>query len=115
MMSFNLVVWCQYSPFLFLIKNIFVTLLFIHQIWNIKSAECLHTFQGGIGGSAGGVRCNSVHIQPRQPDHFILCNKSSTIFVMNLQGQVNHFSINSLKSIFDYFFILYMFLAGRFH
>jgi len=58
------------------------------KIWNIKSAECLHTFQGGIGGSAGGVRCNSVHIQPRQPDHFILCNKSSTIFVMNLQGQV---------------------------
>lgn len=77
-----------HNPFIFLIKNIFVTLLFIHQIWNIKSAECLHTFQGGIGGSAGGVRCNSVHIQPRQPDHFILCNKSSTIFVMNLQGQV---------------------------
>lgn len=77
-------------------------MLFIHQIWNIKSAECLHTFQGGIGGSAGGVRCNSIHIQPRQPDHFILCNKSSTIFVMNLQGQVKIFNEKLDFILFDF-------------
>jgi len=58
------------------------------KIWNTKSGECLHTFQGGIGGSSAGIRINSVLPLPRATDQFVLCNKSSTIFVMNMQGQV---------------------------
>ena len=58
------------------------------KIWNTKSGECLHTFQGGIGGVSAGTRINSVHPLPRAPDQFVMCNKSSTVFVMNMQGQV---------------------------
>jgi len=58
------------------------------KVWNTKSGECLHTFQGGIGGVSAGTRINSVHQLPRAPDQFVLCNKSSTVFVMNMQGQV---------------------------
>jgi len=58
------------------------------KIWNTKSGECLHTFQGGIGGSSAGIRINSVHPLPRAPDQFVLCNKSSTVFIMNMQGQI---------------------------
>jgi len=58
------------------------------KVWSVKSGECLHTIQGGIGGSSAGIRIHSVHMLPRSPDQFVLCNKSSTIFVMNMQGQI---------------------------
>ena len=65
----------------------------------MKSGECLHTFQGGIGGSSAGIRINSVHSLPRNVDQFALCNKSSTLFIMNMQGQVRHVVFNVKENI----------------
>jgi len=58
------------------------------KLWNVKSGECQHTFQGGIGGTAGACRINSVHLVPRNVEQFALCNKSSTVFFMTMQGQI---------------------------
>lgn len=58
------------------------------KIWNAKSGECVSTFQGGIGGSAAACRINSCHLVPRNTEQFAFCNKSSTVFFMNMQGQI---------------------------
>lgn len=71
----------------------------------MKSGECLHTFQGGIGGSSAGIRINSVHSLPRNVDQFALCNKSSTLFIMNMQGQVKHVDFN-FKEIITLFTVI---------
>jgi hypothetical protein len=31
---------------------------------------------------------NSVHLFPKSTDHIIVCNKTSSIYIMTLQGQV---------------------------
>jgi len=39
-------------------------------------------FQGG------DASVNSVHLFPKNTDHIVVCNKTSSIFIMTLQGQV---------------------------
>eukprot|EP00794_Sanderia_malayensis_P019400 gene19400-21323_t len=58
------------------------------KIWNLKTTECLHTFQGAIGATTSDISVNSVHLLPRNIDQFVLCNKSNTIFILNMQGQI---------------------------
>ncbi|MFS8009013.1 putative transcription factor WD40-like family [Helianthus anomalus] len=36
----------------------------------------------------GDASVNSVHLSPKNPDHVIVCNKTSSIYLMTLQGQV---------------------------
>jgi hypothetical protein len=42
---------------------------------------CFH-FQGG------DASVNSVHLFPKISDHIVVCNKTSAIYIMTLQGQV---------------------------
>ena len=35
------------------------------------------------------VTIHSIHLLPKQLDRFIVCNKSNTIAIMNMQGQVS--------------------------
>lgn len=40
----------------------------------------------------GDASVNSVHLSPKNAEHVIVCNKTSSIYLMTLQGQVFVFS-----------------------
>lgn len=58
------------------------------RVWDSKSCDCLTSFRPPQTTSSGEVSVSTVHFYPRNAEQVIVCNKSSTIFLMTLQGQV---------------------------
>lgn len=58
------------------------------KIWNLRSTECTATLKPSVllGISECGV--SGLAAVPRAPDQFLVCCKSNTACVMNLQGQL---------------------------
>ncbi|KAH7727523.1 WD-repeat protein [Aphelenchoides avenae] len=53
------------------------------KVWNLKSCECINTFR-----VSGDVPVTSLHPIPKSNDQFLICNRTNTVVVVNLQGQI---------------------------
>ena len=59
------------------------------KVWDAKSTDCVSTFGGQFQPNAvTDVTINSVTLMPRNPDQIIVCNRSNTVYVTTLQGQI---------------------------
>ena len=56
----------------------------------MKTTECVKTIKPDVGSGAIDLTINSIHLFPKNVDQFVMCNRSSTVAIMNMQGQVIH-------------------------
>eukprot|EP00298_Acanthocystis_sp_HF-20_P011848 c19601_g1_i1.p1 GENE.c19601_g1_i1~~c19601_g1_i1.p1 ORF type:complete len:511 (+),score=215.87 c19601_g1_i1:55-1587(+) len=56
------------------------------RVWEAKSCECLKVFRPPH--ATGEISINSVILHPRNPDHIVICNRSNTVYIMTIQGEL---------------------------
>ncbi|KAI1283157.1 WD40 repeat-containing protein SMU1 [Halotydeus destructor] len=59
------------------------------KIWSLKTTECTQTYTSTAIGSGGHseLTVNNLLLFPKSADNFLVCNRSSTLAIMNSQGQ----------------------------
>ncbi|VDL24169.1 unnamed protein product [Hymenolepis diminuta] len=58
------------------------------RVWSTRTAECVSNFKTISGLVGREVPILSVQPMPRNADQFVVCSRSNTIAIMNMQGQV---------------------------
>lgn len=69
------------------------------KIWDSKTTDCLQTYIPSMPGTEATIKDTSIHsisLNPKNPDQFYICNRSTIVYLMNMKGQVR--KLNSFYS-----------------
>lgn len=69
------------------------------RVWSTKSTECINVFAAATV-SAPDISVNGLAMLPKQQDNFLVCTRSNTLSIMNLQGQTVKTLSNGKESDF---------------
>ena len=58
------------------------------RVWDAKSCDCLTSFRPPTPASGVELSINSLAFLPTNPDHLVVCNRSPTLYIMSLGGEV---------------------------
>ncbi len=57
-------------------------------IWELKTTECVKKIRPPQRHAGDEASVLSIHLYPKNNDYFIVCNRSSTVYLMTQEGQV---------------------------
>ena len=58
------------------------------QLWDFKTSDCLRTFSPPQASMLTDCACNSVAFLPRHRDQLVVSNRTGSVYIMSLAGEV---------------------------
>ncbi|TRY99536.1 hypothetical protein DNTS_020828 [Danionella cerebrum] len=58
------------------------------KVWIVKSMDCTHTIKTPDVSEGTDITVNNIVLVPKTPEHFVVCNRTNTVVVTNIHGQV---------------------------
>jgi WD40 repeat-containing protein SMU1 len=58
------------------------------QVWDVKTSDCLRTFTPPQTNLLTDCASNTVHFLPRNRDQLLVCNRTGSMYIMSVTGDV---------------------------
>ncbi|XP_058641272.1 WD40 repeat-containing protein SMU1 isoform X3 [Onychostoma macrolepis] len=58
------------------------------KVWSMKTMDCTHIIKTPDIPEGTDITVNNVVLIPKTPEHFVVCNRTNTVVVTNIHGQV---------------------------